>query len=266
MTRSAIAAAAVTALLPLGLMAGPASGADQPTQQTERRAAAYKVSARINADTAVAREDVVKVKGRVKPKAAGEKVVLQQRMDGKKRWKKSGTAKIRKNGTYVLKDDPSTIGTRFYRVVKPASDGLKKGMSKELELVVYGWEALAWRAPGPVTNMAFGHVLVGTDSFGSSISSATAGEPSSVEYTLGDKCTSLRATYALTDASASGATGTVTLSVDGAVKVNEALAIGTIKEVVTDVTDAFRIRYDFVGTATPAAYPAAADAEVLCTR
>lgn len=247
-------------------MAGPASAADQPVQQSERRAAAYKVSARISADTAVAREDIIKVKGRVKPKAAGEKIVLQQRMDGKKRWKKSGTAKIRKNGTYVLKDDPSAAGTRFYRVVKPAADGMKKGISKELELVVYAWEALAWRAPGPMKNMVFGHVLIGTDSFGSSISSATAGEPSSVEYTLGGKCTSLRSTYALTDASATGATGTLTLTVDGSVKVNEALTIGPGKEVTTDVTDAFRIRYDFAGTATPAAYPTAADAEVLCTR
>ena len=47
-----------------------------PTQAAPAKARTYKVTAKASTEVAVAKEDVVKIRGRVKPKAAGEKVVL----------------------------------------------------------------------------------------------------------------------------------------------------------------------------------------------
>ena len=61
------------------------------------------------------------------------------------------TAKIKANGTYVVKDDPSTQGPREYRVLKPASNGIAKGYSQALAVEVYSWERLGLPAAGPPT-------------------------------------------------------------------------------------------------------------------
>ena len=120
-------------------------------------------------------------------------------MEDKKTWAVSGTAKIKPNGKFLLKDEPSAAGTRFYRVLKPAAGKVKKGVSKELELVVYGWEKLGYRSRGPATNVVVGTATIGTDYYGASIVTEAAGPPASIEYTLGKKCLKLRSTYALTD-------------------------------------------------------------------
>lgn len=260
MNRTTTAVAALAVTLPLaaaGLM--PAAGA-------QTQAAKYTVTASINSKTAIAKETIVKIRGRVTPKAAGEKVVLQQRLAGRKKWAVSGTARIKPTGKYLVKDDPSVAGTRYYRVKKAASGNLGAGVSKELRLVVYGWERLASRASGPSVGVTTGTVLIGTDSYAGSLYGATPGAAAYREYTLGDKCLQLKATYALTDSSATGATGSVAVSKDAVLAMSTPLAIGTVAPRVTDVRDAFRIRFDFTSTQAPDAYPAAADAQVLCTR
>ena len=133
-----ITAGAGLALIATPLVATTATASDT----SARQATAYSVTAAISKTTAIAKEDTVKIRGSVSPRAAGDKVVLQQRMENKKTWSVSGTAKIKPNGKFLLKDEPSTAGTRFYRVLKPAEGKVKKGVSKELELVVYGWERL----------------------------------------------------------------------------------------------------------------------------
>lgn len=236
-----------------------------PTQAAPARA--YKVTAKANLDVAVAKEDTVKVRGRVTPRAAGEKVVLQQRVGSKKKWTATGSAKVKGNGTYVLKDKPSTTGAREYRVLKPGSRGISKGYSRPVEVQVYRWEKLINRASGPSVNLAPAGVLIGAEYFGQSLATTTSGTPSSIEYTLGRKCTDLRATYALTDSSATGSSGAVTVSADGAVLVAHPLAVGTIvADEVLDVSDVFRLKLDLSTTATPAAVASVATPEVLCTR
>jgi hypothetical protein len=257
---------AVAALLagPLALTTTSAQGADDGARQ----AATYQVSAKLNKDVVTVDEDVVKIRGKVKPKAAGEKVVLQQRLEGKKSWSDSGKVKIKKDGTYLLKDEPSTPGTREYRVLKPATDGIKKGTSKVMEVVVYRWERLAARPTGAFLNVnTWETALIGTKPFPYSLQPEVAGQPSYVEYTLGRLCTGLRTTYALTDESVSGSTGGVRLLVDGVVKVAQSLVVGQVVESTTDLTNAFRLRYEFISTAAPvASYPAAGTPEVRCTR
>lgn len=264
-----ITAGAGLALIATPLVATTASASDVSTG--ERKApSAFSVTASISKSTAIAKEDTVKFRGSVRPSAAGQKVVLQQRMENKKTWSVSGTAKVKPNGRFVLKDDPSAAGTRFYRVLKPAAGGVKKGVSKELELVVYGWEKLGYRSRGPAANVVVSNAVISTDNYAASIVTDKAGTPASVEYTLGRKCLKLRASYALTDDSASDSTGTVALKVDGRVAFASGLAISQlIKDHEVNITDAFRINYELVPTATAAdkvSKVAVATPEVLCTK
>lgn len=252
-------AAAALAFSPLALTT--------TTYAAPAKAGAYKVSAKINKTVAIGKETTLKVRGRVTPKAAGQKVILQQRVLPKKTWKATGTAKIKSTGTYVLKDVPSTPGKREYRVVKPASDGLAKGISASLAVQVYAWEKLGYRTPGPVTNLDMTGATIATEYYTGSLVTRVAGTPSSIEFTLGRKCTQLRSSYALTDSAASGSSGSITVSTDGTVRAAHALTVGTlVEDHVLDIANAFRIRFDLTTSASPAAIAAVATPEVLCTR
>ena len=257
--RVASAAAVSVALL----TAAPVATVNAAQAPDARQATTYKVTAKINKSDVVAREDTVKIKGRVKPKAAGQKVTLQQRREGRKKWVKSGTAKIKNNGTYVLKDKPSVAGVRYYRVLKPAADGIKAGKSKEMQLNVWGWQRLAYRSPGANLGVDLNaYTQFGTDSYPASIVQKTPGTAGFVEYTLGKKCRTLRATYALTDDSTTGSTGSVAVRVDGVLRDTHTLTTGTIvTDFETVVTNAFRIRFDLASAAGKAAI---GSPEVLC--
>lgn len=255
----ALTAAAAMALGPLAVTTSSYAAAAKPRS--------YSVKAWTATEVAVAKEDVVKVRGRVTPRAAGQKVVLQQRVGNKKSWKATGSAKIKRNGTYVLKDRPTTPGPRKYRVLKRASDGIRKGVSKPMKVEVYRWAKLARRPMGPTENLRITSVRIGAGLATRSFVNIEPGLPASIEYTLGRKCVELRARYALTDSSASGSSGSVTVSTDGEVRADHSLAVGTIvDDGPLDVSGVFRIKFDLSTTATPAAYAAVASPEVLCTR
>lgn len=255
-----ITALAATVALTAGSLALTA-----PTQAAPARA--YKVTARANLEVAVAEEDTVKVRGRVMPKAAGQKVVLQQRVGENPKWKRTGTAKVRRNGTYLLEDRPTTPGSREYRVLKPATGAVKKGYSKPVAVEVYRWQKLATRRVGPSENISTTSVYIGAGLATRSLVNIEPGVPASVEYTLGRKCVELRARYALTDQAATGSSGEISVSADGAVRTTHSLAVGTIvDDEPLDVSDVFRLKIDISTTATPAAYAAVATPEVLCTR
>ncbi len=176
-----------------------------------KAAKTYSVTAKVNTDTAIAKEDTVKVKGRVTPKAKGQKVILQQRVGNKKKWTVTGSAKIKKNGTYKLTDKPTTPGSREYRVLKPGSNGIKKGFSKPVQVEVYRWENLAYRTAGPNTNITpAGGVNIGAQFYGASLFTSRPQHRVDHRVHAGPQCTQQRATYALTDESATGATGAVT--------------------------------------------------------
>lgn len=260
--RVACVAAAALALVSPTPIASASPAADPGIRQA---AQTYKVVASINKSEVVAGEDTVRITGKVKPKAAGQKVLLQQRPEGSKRWRKSGTAKIKSSGKYVLKDEPSRPGVRFYRVLKPAADGIKAGTSRELQLDVWGWSRLTWWPAGANSGVNRGYYAAfGTEPYEDSLVLQTPGTAGYVEYTLGKKVRALRATYALTDDSTTGASGFVTVSVDGAAVVTHALSTGTIiKDHVIDVRNAFRVRFDLSGSSTPAGRSAVGNPEVL---
>ncbi|RYC13283.1 hypothetical protein [Nocardioides zhouii] len=257
----------ITALAATAAVAASSIALTAPVAQAApAKARAYSVSATANIEVAVAKEDTVKVRGRVTPKAAGQKVTLQQRVGNKKRWVSTGTAKIKANGTYKLTDKPSTPGSREYRVVKPASNGFAKGTSPSVEVEVYRWEKLGYRTFAG-TGFASNGATIGTEYFTASLSTVTPGTAATAEFTLGRKCTALRATYALTDSSLSGSSGAVTVSADGKTLATHPLAVGTIvADEELDLTGVFRLKLDASTTATPAATAAVATPEVLCTR
>ena len=209
------------------------------------------------------------MRGRVTPKAAGQKVVLQQRVGNKKTWKATGTAKIKTNGTYVLKDDPSTPGQARVPRRQAGLQRLRQGLQPDaggrgLRLA----EARLPRGRAPTTNLAV-HRRAHRDRLlrQQPGDRASPAPPSSIEYTLGRKCLELRATYALTDSSATGSSGAVTVSTDGAVLRRHPLSVGTVvADSVLDIEDAFRLKFDLTTSATPAAVAAVATPEVLCTR
>ncbi|KRF36677.1 hypothetical protein [Nocardioides sp. Soil805] len=262
-TLTTLAATAAVVAGPLALGATTAQAADAG----ERRAPSYTVQAKANKEVVTVGEDVVKVRGKVTPRAAGSKVVLQQRLEGKKKWAVSSKGKIKRNGTYLLKDEPSVAGTREYRVLKPAGQGIGKGTSKVLEVQVYRWEDLARRSAGASANVTtYFTASIGTKAYAPSIVPFQPGAPAYVEYTLGRLCTGLRTTYALDDASESGATGAVKLIVDGATKVDQGLVVGQVVESTTDLTGAFRLRYELTSAASPVSRPVVGTPEVRCTK
>jgi hypothetical protein len=279
MQRTMVAAAALVALAPVAALTtitttgGPASAG--PATSSDR-APGYSVIAKINKSEVIAGEDVVRVTGKVKPRAAGQTVILQQRVGSKLTWKKTGTAKTKGTGAYVLKDEPSASGPRQYRVVKPASNGLRAGISKNLDVTVYAWEPLGDRPTGAASDVAATGANIGAEYYFPSLVTQTTYQyplppvlhPTGyIEYTLAKKCIALKATYGLDDKSASGSTGSIAISTDGSARGTVNLAVGSIyPDQVLDVTDVFRIRFDFTQSVSPAAYPAVGQPMVLCTR
>ncbi|WP_107767780.1 hypothetical protein [Nocardioides terrigena] len=262
-TLVSLAAAAVMVAGPLALTTTTAQAADT----AERRAAAYTVKAKVNKDVVTVGEDVVKVRGKVTPRAAGAKVVLQQRLDGKTKWAVSTKAKVKRNGTFLLKDEPSVAGTREYRVLKPKSQGIRKGTSKVLSVEVYRWESLSGQPAGANANIsAYGTARIGTKVYSPSLMATNPSASGYVEYTLGRLCTDLRTTYALDDSSESGSTGAVKLLVDGVTKVDQGLVVGQVVESTTDLTDAFRLRYELASSATPVGRTVVGTPEIRCTK
>ena len=265
MKRSTVAVAVLTALAPTAALTAPtASGAT--ASAASEAAAPFVVQARINKTEVVAGEDRIRVSGRVKPNAAGQKVVLMQRKEGRNRWVKSGTATIKPTGRFVLKDDPSTAGVRYYRVLKPAADGMAAGKSAELQLSVWGWEHLTGRIEGANAGVVVtSSPQISTDYYADSVVTTTPGTAGFVEYTLGKKCRTLRATYALTDASETNATGFATVTLDGRAVVSHQLTTGVIvADHLLDITDVFRLRFDASASASPSGAVAIGTPEVLC--
>lgn len=232
-----------------------------------RKPSAYTVKAKINTQDLNLGEEVVKVRGRVKPRAAGKKVLLQQRKAGSKRWSVIAKAKIKRNGKYLVKDEPSAVGTWEYRVVKRRSRGVKSGRSPVFEVRVYAWQKLAQRPRGAYENIAVSSTaVVNGKTYLYSFQPFTRGAPSYVEYPLKGVCTDLRTTYAMHESAAAGSSSRITLALDGVTKVDQVLVKGQVVASTTDLTGAQQLRYDLFSTAAPASYPAVLIPEVRCTK
>ncbi len=261
--------AAVTAVLIAAGLLAPVAGAAGPgadAVQARAAKATWRVNATINTEKVIADENKVVVRGRVKPYAAGQKVVLQQRLEGKERWAKSGKTRIKRNGTFKLTDKPEVGGVREYRVFKSGSDGLVKGVSKTFAVTVFAWQNLTAQFTGPRSEALVTWATIGTRTYAPSIVQTKPGTPGYAEFTLGRLCTSLEATYALTDTSQTGSTGSVQVVADGTPRFSAPLSVGTIAEQTLDLTDVYRLRFDLASSAAPDGYATVGLPRVLCAR
>jgi hypothetical protein len=256
--------AVLVAVVPMSLVA---TASAHVVPDAARPAKAYTVTSKVDTQTATAGEDVVHVSGKVKPRAVGKTVILQARQKGRGTWAVSDRATIRSNGTYLLSDEPSTLGTWQYRVVKRRSAGVRKGTSPTLEVRVYGWQKLAQRPIGVFENIAVSSTaVVGGQPYAYSFQPRARGVTSYAEYPLRGLCTQLRTTYAMHDSAAVDSTSRITLALDGVIAVDQPLVKGQVVASTTDLTGAQLLRYDLVSTADPASYPAVLAPEVFCTK
>ena len=246
-------------------MAVAATG--QAAPDDVRKPAAYTVTARVNTQEMDLGAGVVKIRGKVTPRAAGKRVFLEQRGAGTRKWTVSSRATIKRNGTYLLTDEPSAFGTHQYRVVKLRSGGVRKGTSPVVEVKVYTWLKLAQRPRGAFENIAVSSTaLIGGQPYAFSFQPFTRGAPSYVEYPLKGHCTDLRTMYAMHDSAAEGSSSRITLALDEVTKVDQVLVKGQVVPSTTDVTGALTLRYDLFSNADPASYPAVLVPEVRCTK
>ena len=256
-----ITAAAVV----LGPMAVAATA--QAAPDDARKPAAYTVTAKVNIQEMDLGEGVVKVRGKVTPRAAGKRVFLEQRGAGVRKWTVTGRATIKRNGTYLFTDEPSAFGTHQYRVVKLRSNGVRKGTSPVVAVRVYEWQKLAQRPRGAFENIAVSSTaVVGGQTYLYSFQPFTRGATSYVEYPLKGLCTDLRATYSMHDSAAVGSSSRITLALDGVTKVDQTLVKGQVVPSTTDLTGALTLRYDLFSNVEPVSYPAVLVPEVRCTR
>jgi hypothetical protein len=255
--------------LAAALLAASALGAIAPAQasaDSAASAAAYRVTLKSSASDAVQNEDKITLSGKVTPKAPGAQVTIQIQYEGKTAWKSIGTTKVKKDGTYSYSDKPTSRLDRSYRVVKPADKNGSKGTSKARNVEVFGWDWLNEKTTSANVNVisTYAMPINGADYRNTLYVDRTKTSGYS-EWTLGRKCTELRATFGLSDRTETGGKATIKATTDGTAVYVRAFSLGESEAKTIDVTDVYRVRLDFWQTPmTPVTEPSAGAAKVLC--
>ena len=252
-----VAAAATAGLSPV--VAATAAEAPQVTQ--------YKVSLKISAKEAVAKEDTVKLTGTVVPKPPEDsKVVVQVKYEGKKAWKKVGTATVKPNGNYRFDIEPESHLDRAYRVVKKADDKGLADISRERSLVVSAWSWLTTWTPSAELNVfEIDRMPINGDEYGHSLFVPMAYSTGFTEFTLGRNCYQLEATFGLSDRTATGGKASMFVNADTALIYARNLNLGESDTKLFDVSDVYRLRIDTTqDNATPDTEPSVGAARVRC--
>ena len=245
--------------------AGPVAAGPAPAPApAQAQAAPYAVTLAASR-TSVEQGQRVVLTGKVRPRAAGEKVVVEVRYGGHRTWRKTGTAKVKRTGRYRFVDTIQTARSRAYRVVKPAGDGLRRGTSRQVEVTVHAWQDLGGRTPSAESGTQVEHgVPINGVTHRTAILGETTSRASYLEYTLGRRCTQLRTTIGLTDRTPSGGTGTVAISADGTSLFSQAFGLGSSVDQVLAVGGVYRLRVDLTQTSATVTEPALGTAQVLC--
>jgi hypothetical protein len=166
--------------------------------------------------------------GKVGPASAsaGHKVVLQEKFKPTKPWNTQDTAKVDNKGHYRLTDVPKFNTERKYRVVMPATSKHAKGISSNVDVKVYGWTRLVDHPFVNPDGMApVGSLKLNGTTYPNSIVASWT-RPTSIEFNVDHKCTALRGTFGISDASETGAQATVTAESDGTQIYTNTLALG----------------------------------------
>ena len=258
LTVAAAALAVATATLTPAVSGATGPGA--PTAQ-------YRVTLKASTKVAVAKEDKVALTGAVYPTPPeGSQVLVQVQYEKTNAWVKAGTAKVKGDGTYRFVDKPKTTRDRVYRVVKHADKLAKQDKSRERALHVIGWSWLTDLIPSATENVFKAATMpINGDDYAHTLYVDRAFTTGFTEFTLGRDCTSLEATYGLSDRTETGGRAAISVSSDGVGVYSRTFDLGQSELVTTDVTGVYRIRLDFAQVAgTPPTEPSAGAGRVLC--
>lgn len=223
-----------TGIVLAGLGAAPSAGADS------ERAGRYTVTATVN-NAELMRGDRVKIRGEVTPASPGEVVKLQLRYGKSGEWKTTDTDELNNKSKYKFVDKVKTVRFRQYRVVKPASGGLRAGKSPKVGVTVFGWRDLTSLSPAGVNQMyETSSVTMNAIAYPDSLLSAQS-TGGSIDYNLNRACKTIEGTFGLDDSSAATATGTAELRADSQPQYTGAFTLTQSQFVSRDVTGVFRI-------------------------
>lgn len=240
----------------------------QPTVDREPRS--FTVRASLASHRVVEDSGFVEVSGRVLPGFAREQVVLQQRVAGSSRWKRTDRGATTKGGKFYLLDLPRTPGVRYYRVVKPGSHGLRTGSSRPMRVVVldYEWSSLLGRHVA-LQNVSTAPVdVAGTPLEGR----LTLIDPSQLGYADFDlgRCELLEVGAGMAKTSAPASVGWAKLHQDAVDDVTEVYNSdnssdsGPSTYSGLSVAGAGRVRIELGASTAPAGYPAVFKLRVFC--
>lgn len=226
---------------------------------------AFKVTISVKSSHVVIGNKVV-LTGTITPQAVGQKVILQKRYSKKKPWSNVRTGKVATDGTYRLKDKPTSTKRHWYRVVKPASQTRSRGESKAVKVTVSKWMHLTDLEEGDAENVWEDAVTInGTHYSRSLYFYRGASSPGFIEYNISRKCSLLQGIYGLDDSSDTGSTGKVAVLADGALIYEGNFGVGQSEDVTIGTSGSFRLRFEFDYTSPDdGAQPAVGNPKVLC--
>ncbi len=259
-------AVVVSAALATGGLMLPAVAVGSPAAPADP----YEVTLKISAKKAVAKEDKVKLTGKVTPRPdqsmpSSTKVVLQVRYENKKTWVREATASVKKNGSFSFTVKPQTALDRTYRVLKSGDQKATAGKSRTRDLDVVKWQWLDSIVPSAAENLLSGKLPINGEDYVHTLYSNRYFPTGFTEYTLGRNCEALETTFGLSDRTETGGKASIQLAGDGSVLYAREFSLGESEAKTFDVSDVYRIRFDFVQVAdTPVTEPAAGAARVLC--
>jgi hypothetical protein len=224
----------------------------------------------IKADaTQVTVGQTVSFTGKVTPsgKAAGLKVVLQEKAGAGKPWKVQHAVKVGALGRYHLSDKPTVNTSRQYRVVMPGTAQHARGVSSPVTVKVYGWSKLtAHPYVNPDSMYPVASVNLNGVAYPKSISAQSV-NPASVEFNVDHKCISLKGTFGIDDRSETGAQSTVSALSDGTQVYTHTFAVGekAAQKIALDSPLKLKLTADSVVSGVRG-YGAIGTPKILCTR
>jgi hypothetical protein len=211
----------------------------------------------------------VKITGKVSPAAKGKNVILQQKI-GDKAWKDQGTDALNKNGRYEFTDKPTTMNARKYRVVKPATPQHKKGVSKAVAVTVLQWHDLYDLEVRQNEQMYVTRSLdINTVEYPKSlygwIYDGSTDQDGFIDYNIERQCTTLKATYGMSDDADTGSSVKIDVVGDGSQLYTGTFSLLQSQAKTLDIRGVFRLAFEFTSLTPEHPVPAVGSTTVLCS-
>ena len=207
--------------------------------------------------------------GKVTPgaRAAGLKVVLQEKTATSKGWKDQDTDRINARGKYRLADTPTVNTSRHYRVVMPATGKHAQGISPKVAVAVYGWSKLVTH-PYVNANSMYPTATVSLNgvAYKQSITAQWTGA-TSTEFNVNHLCIALRGTFGIDDNSQTGAQSTVSALADGTAVYTHTFAVGEKANQTIALDSPLKLKFTALSTvAGVSGFGAIGTPQILCTQ